>query len=93
MQQILLKSKIILGNQEGKRRELANKLQALVSKSEADVTTTALQWNTVRKPLRFQCNLHRSTVNHAKVRTPALAFLHSVLLHYHEGANTKRLVL
>lgn len=55
MQQILLKSKIITGHQEGKRRELANKLQALVSKSEADVTKTALQWNTVRKPLEFQC--------------------------------------
>lgn len=55
MQQILVKSKIITGNQEGKRRELANKLQALVSKSEADVTKTALQWNTVRKPLEFQC--------------------------------------
>lgn len=49
MKQILLKSRIITGNQEGKSRELANKLQALVSKAEADVTKTALQWNTVRK--------------------------------------------
>lgn len=55
MKQTSLKSRIITGNQEGKRRELANKLQALVSKSEADVTKTTLQWNTVRNSLEMEC--------------------------------------
>lgn len=50
LKQISLKSTAVAGIQEGKRRDLTNKLQALVSKSEADVTQRALQWHTVRQP-------------------------------------------
>lgn len=45
--QISSKARVVAASQEGRRRELHDKIQALVSASEADVAREALRWNTV----------------------------------------------
>ena len=47
MKKISSMARVVDGGQKAKRRELSTKMQALVSKSEADVAQRALRWNTV----------------------------------------------
>lgn len=49
--QIYSKARVVSGSQESKRRELNDKMQNLVSRSESDVAQQALQWNTVSRSM------------------------------------------
>lgn len=43
--------RVVSGSQESKRRELNDKMQNLVSRSESNVAQQALQWNTVSRSM------------------------------------------